>query len=95
MVEDDPLLALPIAEMLKDAGLTAIGPAGNVTGAFALVGHANHTFAILDINLRQETSETVELGLQRLGAPFLCVSGYSDGQSPDTFVDAPFLSEPC
>ncbi|MFM9975261.1 MAG: PAS domain-containing protein, partial [Beijerinckiaceae bacterium] len=65
VVDDDPILALSIADILKDAGLTVIGPTGNASIALALVARTRPSFAILDVNLGKETSEPVALELRR------------------------------
>lgn len=94
VLDDDPLLALSISEMLQDAGIAVIGPAGSFAAALALIAKTPPAFAILDVNLGKETSEPVAVELQRLGIPFLCVSGYSSDQLPAAFNDVPFLAKP-
>lgn len=94
VVDDDPLLALSIADFLKEAGLAVIGPAYGVDRALALIEEARPDIAVLDVNLGKETSERVAIELRRIGVPFICVSGYSSEQLPEAFAGAPFLVKP-
>ncbi|MCR9111522.1 MAG: PAS domain-containing protein [Rhodobacteraceae bacterium] len=94
VLDDDPLLALSVAEALRDAGFDVIGPAHNADGAMEMIAGARPDMAILDVNLGRETSERVAVELQRLGVPFLCMSAYSAAQIPEPLRNAPFLGKP-
>jgi len=94
VVEDDALLALAVAEMLKNEGFHVIGPAHSADRALTLIERTLPALAVLDVNLGKQTSEPVAVELRRLGVPFLCVSAYSSDQMPDAFPGAPFLPKP-
>jgi PAS domain S-box-containing protein len=94
IVEDEPLVALEIARVIKEAGFEAVGPAGSVAAAAMLLAERGCDAAVLDINLGKETSEPIALELRRRGAPFVTVSGYAPEQHSDAFKGAPALAKP-
>jgi PAS domain S-box-containing protein len=94
LVEDEPLVALEIAHMLKQGGFETVGPARTVSQALDLLKSKGCDAALLDINLGKETSELVALELSRLNTPFISVSGYSRAQQPPVFNGAPALAKP-
>ena len=54
IVEDDPIIALDVAETLADAGAIVIGPAHTVTQALKLVDGGGLDAAVLDYRLERE-----------------------------------------
>jgi CheY-like chemotaxis protein len=51
LVEDEPLVALSLQEMLQDAGCTVRGPASTLAEAECLAGEDGLDAAVLDVNL--------------------------------------------
>lgn len=94
IVEDEPLIAMEVAEMMQDAGFDVVGPAASVAQALALIGEAACEVAILDINLGHETSEAVAHHLTNKGIPFVTVSGYNRAQMPAAYGTAPHVAKP-
>ena len=94
IVEDEPIVAFEIAEILKQGGFRAVGPACSVAQALELLKANGCDAAVLDINLGKETSEAVAMVLTQLNTPFVTVSGYSKAQKPAVFADAPALTKP-
>jgi DNA-binding response OmpR family regulator len=94
VVEDEALLALDIADQLRDAGLEVVGPATSVGEALKLVGGTGCDIAILDVNLGSETAGPIARELRARGTPFVVLSGYSSAQHPPEFHGAPLLSKP-
>jgi two-component sensor histidine kinase len=94
VVEDEPLVALEMAHILKQAGFDAVGPARTVAQALELIKVKGCDAAVLDINLGKETSELVALELTKANTPFISVSGYSRAQQPAIFEQAPALTKP-
>ena len=94
IVEDEPIVALEIAQILREGGFSALGPARCVAQALELLKVEDCDAAVLDINLGKETSELVAIELTQLGTPFITVSGYSAAQKPSVFNGAPALSKP-
>jgi DNA-binding response OmpR family regulator len=94
VVDDEPLIALDIAEGLDRAGYKVLGPANSVAQARTLLSQSRCAAAVLDVNLGQETSVPLAKELRRLGIPFIAVSGYSATQLPDEFEGVPLIGKP-
>jgi PAS domain S-box-containing protein len=94
VVEDEPLVAMEIAQVLDAAGFDVAGPVGGTSAALELLKHGGCDAAVLDINLGRETSEAVALKLLKSGVPFVTLSGYSREQYPPAFRTSPALMKP-
>ncbi|MGD9803722.1 MAG: response regulator [Hyphomicrobiaceae bacterium] len=94
VVEDEPLLAMEVAEHLTDAGFEVVGPATSVAKALRLLNEIDCDVAVLDVHLGSEHSEPVALALKARGKPFVVVSGNSQKHYPPGFQGAPSLSKP-
>jgi CheY-like chemotaxis protein len=94
VVEDEPIVALEIAEVLAKSGFKVIGPARSVNQALGLISQHGCDAAVLDINLGSETSEAVALELDKHGTQFVTLSGYSRDQHPSAFNGAVALAKP-
>jgi PAS domain S-box-containing protein len=94
VVEDEPLAAMEIAQVLDAAGFDVAGPVGSTPAALDLLQQNGCDAAVLDINLGGETSEAVTRELLKRGVPFVTLSGYSRDQYPSAFASAPALMKP-
>ncbi len=94
VVEDEPFLAMDVADLLTDAGFEVVGPATSVADALNFLDDVGCDVAVLDIHLGEENSEPVALALKSRGTPFVVVSGNSQKHFPAGFEGAPFLSKP-
>jgi PAS domain S-box-containing protein len=95
VVEDEALVAMEIAHVLKTAGFEVVGPVGTSAQALSLVEKIGCDAAVLDINLGGgKTSEPVALELLARGARFITLSGYSRAQHLPIFDGVPALSKP-
>jgi len=94
IVEDEPLVAELLEDMLREAGYEIAGSVGALDKAMAVLETVTCDFAILDINLRGRSTEPVAAVLRGRGVPFLFVSGYGSAQLSQQFLDAPLLSKP-
>jgi DNA-binding response OmpR family regulator len=77
VVEDEPLLALSLAEELAGAGHTVLGPAKTVAEGLDIIEADKPELAILNINL-EDGSKGTELAavlVRRWNVPCLFVSG--------------------
>jgi len=94
IVEDDLLLAMDLADELREAGVQVIGPFATVDRALhALSTHRPHA-AILDIDLKGQMSFPVADALAGANVPFLWVSGSSPHVVPEHHRVQPFASKP-
>jgi DNA-binding NtrC family response regulator len=94
IIEDEAVVAIDLAEWLERAGFVVVGPAPTVARALALIAQPGCEAAVLDIRLRQETSEAVAEELRAKGIPFVVLTGFGSTQLPAVFKDAPMLSKP-
>lgn len=76
LVEDEPLIALMIEDMLADLGLEVARAAATLAQAMRAAEEADVDLALLDINLKGEQSFPAAEILRRRGIPFLFVTGY-------------------
>ena len=95
IVEDEPLIALTLEDLLIDAGFKVVGVAGKLEKALAMIGSAVFDVAIVDANLAGVSASPVASALTARGIPFVVLSGYSIEQLPDEFLGAHFLKKPC
>jgi DNA-binding response OmpR family regulator len=94
IVEDEPLVAELLEDMLREAGYEIAACVGALDKALAALETVTCDFAILDINLRGKSTEPVAALLRARGVPFLFVSGYGNTQLSEKFLDAPLLAKP-
>jgi CheY-like chemotaxis protein len=76
VVEDEPVVALMIEDMLTSMGATVIGPASNLPEALALAHGEAIDAALLDVNLNGEDGRQVAVVLKARGVPFVFATGY-------------------
>lgn len=76
LVEDEPLIALMIEDMLVELGLEVARAAATLAQALRAAEEADVDLALLDINLKGEQSFPAAEILRRRGIPFLFVTGY-------------------
>jgi CheY-like chemotaxis protein len=93
LVEDEPLVALMIEDMLADLGIDVAATAATVAQALAAT-EAEFDFALLDINLKGERSFPAAEALRQRGKPFLFVTGYGMLGTYGTDFDAVVLQKP-
>lgn len=78
VVEDQMLIAMDVEAMLKEEGAETVVVANSVRQAMATIRAVPPAFAVLDINLGQETSIPIAEELARRGVPYIFASGYGD-----------------
>lgn len=93
VVEDEPIIALDLAQTLSDAGAVIIGPAHKVAVAVALLDQATPDLAVLDWRLETETASPVALRLTALGVPFLFHTS-SRGRPEAAHPGVPVIDKP-
>jgi DNA-binding NarL/FixJ family response regulator len=79
LVEDEPIIALDVAQVLAEAGANVIGPAYSVSQALKLIESTEIDVAITDFRLERETAVPVAQRLIGIGVPFLFHTSVSDG----------------
>lgn len=79
LVEDEPLIAFALEDMVIELGYEVIGPAFRLTEGLTLAGGEQFEAAVLDVNLNEERSFPIADLLQERGIPFLFATGYAEG----------------
>lgn len=92
IVEDEYLLSMGLAEMLEAAGAVVVGLVSSVAQAFAMLDMEPEV-AILDVQLREETSFPIADELARRGIPFVFATG-SVNHLPDAHRARPVCAKP-
>ena len=93
VVEDEPVVAMCLEDILDALGCIPIGPASRLSEGLALAESETLDAAILDINLAGERSTPIAEALQVRGVPFAFASGY--GGAPDGFAGkVPLIEKP-
>jgi len=94
IVEDEPLVALMLEDMLMEAGASVVGPAYTLAQALAAAEAEAVDGAILDVNLNAEPSFAVADTLRRRGIPFIFATGYGQKGIAESYVAEAALSKP-
>ncbi len=92
VVEDEPVVAMCLEDILDMLGCEIVGPAGRLAEGLALAEQEDLGAAILDINLAGERSIPIAEALRRRGVPFAFASGY--GAAPEGFETLPMIEKP-
>ena len=95
IIEDEPIIALGIEDVLIDAGFQIAGVAGKLEQALALIASGACDVAIVDANLAGVSASAVAIALAARKLPFVVMSGYSPEQLQEVFPDALFIQKPC
>jgi CheY-like chemotaxis protein len=95
IVEDEPMLAYALRELIADAGFPIAGVAGKLEAALAIIESGDCDAAILDANLKGVSAGPAASALSARGIPFIVLSGYSRDQQQDAFAGALHLQKPC
>ena len=94
IVEDEPVIAITLEEVLIDAGFAIAGVAGKLDKALALVESGGCDAAIVDANLAGVSASPVAISLAARGLPYIVMSGYSPDQMRGEYPGA-FLALRC
>lgn len=94
IVEDEPLIAMHLEDLLADMGHEVIASFSRVNEAAQFAEEADIDFAILDINLREMKSFQVAGILRRRGIPFVFATGYGSAGLSAEFCTELTLQKP-
>lgn len=94
IVEDDAMLMMLLEDLLGEMGCEIAGTAARLDDALAKCTSVAFDVAMLDVNLRGERSFPVAEALQRVGKPFVLVTGYNTTILPPALRSAPLLQKP-
>ena len=94
VVEDEPLIALQIAQVLEKASFAVVGPAANISEAMELMQAGEFDFAILDVELGGSRSFTIADVLAEQDKPFAFMTGFTAAELPERFRGVTILPKP-
>lgn len=94
VVEDEPILAMSIEDMLSDLGCIVVGPALSTKEAELLACEAALDAAMLDINMGDGTTFGAAQILIARSVPFCFATGYGQAGVPGDLRDVPVLQKP-
>ncbi len=93
LVEDDPIIALDLEMTLQDCGASVVGPYATLTAAMPDLDPLPDV-ALLDVTLRDGTTEELARHLNELGVPFVVLSGAAAASLPAAYEGAPLVEKP-
>ncbi|MEA3041708.1 MAG: hypothetical protein QOC65_1197 [Sphingomonadales bacterium] len=94
IVEDEPIVAIALQDMLEDLGYEVAGPAFRVAAALTLAEQGGFDAAILDVNMGDGESYGVADRLKAAGIPYLFATGYGREGLAAGHQDALVLRKP-
>jgi len=94
VVEDEPLIAMELEEILAEAGFSVVGPVGTVQSALNLIGSEAVDVALLDANLGGAPVDEIAASLTRKRIPFAFATGHGRDGLPRSFAAAPLVGKP-
>jgi light-regulated signal transduction histidine kinase (bacteriophytochrome) len=95
LVEDAMIIALDAEDMMRQLGVETVRVTSNVNGALKAIVERPPDFALLDVNLGNETSFRIAEHLKALGIRFAFATGYGDDLAfPPAFANTPKLRKP-
>ncbi len=95
IIEDEPLIALSLEDVLINAGFQIAGVAGKLEKALALIESVACDVAIVDANLAGVSASPAAIALAARRLPYIVMSGYSPEQMQGVFPGAHFIQKPC
>lgn len=94
VVEDAPVIALDVQEMLEALGWTVVGPTGSLAVALQLAAEEALDAALVDVNIRGGKIYPVARILANREIPFVLATGYANKTLPEDLMDRPQLEKP-
>lgn len=84
VLEDEPIVAMMLEDMLIELGCTVIGPASTLEEGLALAEGGGFDLAVLDININGERSDAIARVLDTQGTLYTFATGYGLAGVPDS-----------
>lgn len=94
IVEDEPLIALELEEMVAELGATLAGSVAQIAEALALIEAGSVDAAVLDVNLGRQKVDPVAAALAARGSPFVFTTGYGRVGVPSAYNDHAVVEKP-
>jgi DNA-binding response OmpR family regulator len=94
IVEDEPLIALMLGDMLAELGFTVAASATQVGDALSQLETLKIDIALLDVNIGAQKIDPVADLLAARGTPFIFTTGYGNAGVPSKYSERPILQKP-
>jgi CheY-like chemotaxis protein len=94
VVEDEPLVAMMLTDMLSELGLCVVGPYSAPAEALAAAKSDQVKAALLDVNLGSAKVYPVASVLREKAVPFVFMTGYDRDSIDPQFRDVVVLQKP-
>jgi CheY-like chemotaxis protein len=94
VVEDEPLVAMLLVDLLDELGCTVAAQASTVADGLKRANDTAFDVAILDVNLRGEPVWPLADALQDKGIRFVLATGYDGHQTKARYPSAAVLAKP-
>jgi DNA-binding response OmpR family regulator len=94
IVEDEPLVAMSLAEEIEAAGGTVLGPVNSVAAAYRIIETAMVGFAVLDVELDGELVYPLAGELVERSIGFVFTTGHGAQSLSARFRDAAVIEKP-
>jgi CheY-like chemotaxis protein len=94
VVEDDPMVAMLLVDMLEAIGCEIAAVASRLEDALEKAQRLSFDLAILDVNLAGATTFHVAELLSKRAIRFVFATGYGNAHLPADLANAPVLQKP-
>jgi CheY-like chemotaxis protein len=94
VVDDEPLVAMLVEDLLGEAGAQVVGPAATLAAGLDLLREGAPDGAVLDVNLDGVLVYPLAEALWDAGVPFVVVTGYGRLGVDAAFTGATVLHKP-
>lgn len=94
ILEDEPIVAMMLEDILLDLGCEIVGPASRVDEALNLARTAQFDLAVLDVNIHGGRSYPVAAVLEERGLPYVFATGYGLTGTEGPLHNAPLVRKP-
>ena len=94
VVEDEPLIAMTVEDILLELGYEVAGSVGRIDEALAFIDREQVDGAILDVNLGRDKIDPVADRLASKDVPFVFTTGEGAGGVPAGHTGRPCVSKP-
>lgn len=94
IVEDEPIIAFALEDILVELGHEVVAIASDVDTGIDLVHGASPDLVFLDVNLHGRKSYPVADVLEEMGLSYIFATGYGGEEHPERHRDAPTITKP-
>lgn len=94
IIEDEPVIATLLEEMLTEHGYKVVAVASTLAQAEALAGSLDLDVALLDVTLGSDEVFPVARLLEERNLPFVFTTGYGSAGLPPEWEGRPVFSKP-